>query len=367
MFCPRCAYQLPDGDRFCAGCGVPVTPPGSTPKLLFCVECGTSYHTAWKFCNACGKRLQTVPAESAPMSLPAFFVHSAPIPGPHQGESTALIEPPRSADSPPETTGPEVAAAPFTSELTSAQADSEEPKPPALNPPYARLALIAVALALTLSVSVFCIADDVARKHLYFEPLILLSLIAALMLVRPIRASHGALKRMGEGNGEIEMSRKRLRSYSILFGAVFSLTAALVGFLIGISGAESEKLLADYERFNTIGAQISKLRNSTELTLPAQLAMYDKLCAPVEEFQELSLRVKSELGPYDQRYPAAHTATEKWIQGMDHAVRRAELLQKQIETAKLIAHVESRLQYDAWHTQMQPILDEEKALDDLGN
>jgi hypothetical protein len=278
-----------------------------------------------------------------------------------------LVEPPNPADSLQETIEPELSAAPLQSEPIPPLVQAEEPEPPILNPPYARFAVVAITLGLSLSVLTFCIANDAARKHMYFGPLIFLSLIAALMLIRPIRSSHGALKRMEEGNGDVQTSRKKLRSRSIFFGVVFALTAGVVGLLVGISGAETEKLIADYERFKAIGDEISKLRNSTELTVPAQLAMYEKLGAPVKEFHEISVRVKSELGPYDEKYPVAHSATQKWIQDMDLAIRRADLLQKQIETAKLIEDVEPRLQYDAWRTQMQPLWDEENALDNSGN
>ena len=361
MFCPRCAFQLPDETKFCMQCGAPVTLPGATPKRLFCVECGSSYDSAWRFCNSCGNRLLAVDTDNTPLSPPLQSIPPASQLHTESAVQEAVSEEPVAADHLSERNDTPISAEPPLLEPVLGSAQTEF-RVSVLDRPYARFAAITMALALILSVVTFCVADDLARKHSYFGLLIFLAVFAALIVVRQFRSTYGTLKRMAEGDGKIKSTFKSLCSCSFFFGAIFASTAGLVGFLIGTSGAETEKLIADYQTFDTLGSEISKLRNSADLTVPAQLAMYDELGTPLKKFREAGAQVKSELVPYDQKYPASHVATQKWMQDMDIAIRRADLIQKQIEAAKVIEDIDPRLQYDAWHNQMQPLLDEERNL-----
>lgn len=363
MFCPRCAFRLPDEIGFCVQCGTPVTPPASLPKRLFCVECGSSYDASWKFCNTCGKCLMATPLPDAPPTgHPQFVSPEESTRPPHidSAEPPAVVEfPPPTPDFGVEMTGTEA----LHMEQTAVSAQLPEQSVVIPDPPYARFAAINLALSLCLSVLTFCVADDVARDHFYFGVLIFASVVLGLILIWPIRSLNRDLKQMGQTHHEFVLGRQRLRSRSIYFGALFMSVAGLIGFLIGKSGAETEKLVADYQRFATVGEEIGRLRNSAELTVPAQLVMYDKLEPTLKEFRAVALQVKSELGPYDEKYPASHQATQKWINDMDVAIRRGELIQKQIEAAKAIESVQPSQQYGAWRSQMQPLLEEEKALD----
>ena len=48
--CPKCNTPLPQGAKFCPGCGSPVQ------KSSFCVECGNQIPAGAKFCPNCGKQ-----------------------------------------------------------------------------------------------------------------------------------------------------------------------------------------------------------------------------------------------------------------------------------------------------------------------
>ena len=52
--CESCGAAVPDGARFCAGCGKPVQMPEVKPA---CSSCGKPVRVGQKFCNSCGHRL----------------------------------------------------------------------------------------------------------------------------------------------------------------------------------------------------------------------------------------------------------------------------------------------------------------------
>lgn len=233
----------------------------------------------------------------------------------------------------------------------------------AQHPPYARFAVLSTLISLCLSVVVFCSFNDLARSHLYFAPLIFISTVTALLLSWPIRATCDALRQMDSLADQMAAKRKKLRSVALFFCACFMFIGGLVGYFIGQSGAETEKLLADYGEFSKVGDHISELRSSAEVTVPAQLAMYEKLVIPLRKFRQTAVQVKSDLVPYDSKYPGSHESTQKWMNAMEFAIKRADILQKQIEIAKSIEQLDPEEQDIAWRTRMQPALDEETALE----
>ena len=52
MICPNCEAQVPDGERFCPHCGVPL---GDVHK---CPHCGAALLTGERFCGECGKPVE---------------------------------------------------------------------------------------------------------------------------------------------------------------------------------------------------------------------------------------------------------------------------------------------------------------------
>ncbi|MDG6220686.1 MAG: zinc-ribbon domain-containing protein, partial [Candidatus Thermoplasmatota archaeon] len=50
-FCPHCGAQLPQGAKFCSGCGKPVSAGNKCPK------CGADVAQGAKFCSGCGNQM----------------------------------------------------------------------------------------------------------------------------------------------------------------------------------------------------------------------------------------------------------------------------------------------------------------------
>ena len=49
--CPSCKTQIPEGAKFCPGCGSPVA------AAKFCMDCGQKLEASAKFCPNCGKKV----------------------------------------------------------------------------------------------------------------------------------------------------------------------------------------------------------------------------------------------------------------------------------------------------------------------
>jgi len=212
----------------------------------------------------------------------------------------------------------------------------------------------------------FAVADDVARRHFYFGPLIFFCALTALMVaVWPMHTTYVALQRAEAAEPEdqdLPQARAKLRSRSMLFGTLFALTAGLVGYLIGASGAATEKLVSDFRKFNDLGDRITEMRSSAEGTLASEFVAYGKLRGPVKEFRNIAKEIRTELTSYDARYPNSHDATKQWMDAMDAAVQRSDLIEKEIEVARRIENMPQDHWESTWQAEMQPLLDEEEAI-----
>lgn len=332
MLCPHCASSLPDGTDSCLHCGTPSVP--AAPLQALCAACGDPCDS--EFCDSCEKAL----------------LGGA---GLMQVRFTATSNQPSS-----------LTASIGAEEMISSPAIEELQKPPHPSPPYANFVVVTLVFLLCVSMIAFAAADDVARGHFYFAPLIFFCALTALMLaVWPMHITYAALKRSeaaNPANKDLPRARGKLRSRSMFFGALFTLTAALVGYLIGASGAATQKLVTDFRRFNEIGDRITEMRSSADSTLTSQLAIYEELSAPVKEFREVAKEVRAELGPYDEKYPISHERTKQWMDAMDAAIHRSDLIEKEIEVAKRISRMPPGDQDRTWQAEMQPLLEEEDAI-----
>jgi predicted amidophosphoribosyltransferase len=57
MICPICAFDNPEGVKFCGGCGKPQPP--------MCPACGFENPVGFKFCGNCGIQMISEPNQSA--------------------------------------------------------------------------------------------------------------------------------------------------------------------------------------------------------------------------------------------------------------------------------------------------------------
>ncbi len=63
MKCPNCNSELPEGAKFCTGCG---TPAATAQAASVCRSCGATLPPAAKFCTTCGTPAAAPAPESAP-------------------------------------------------------------------------------------------------------------------------------------------------------------------------------------------------------------------------------------------------------------------------------------------------------------
>ncbi|MCL5287357.1 MAG: hypothetical protein M1453_05100 [Acidobacteria bacterium] len=157
--------------------------------------------------------------------------------------------------------------------------------------------------------------------------------------------------------------RKKLAARLVFFSVVFIATGALVGFQIGTSGAETNQLIADLHKMSQLGDRISDARNAAARNVPSQIAMYQAIEADVQEFSVVLARLRTEVGTYDRKYPSQRETNSETIKSIEIGLKRAELLRKQIVVAKEIEPLDPDAQWEAWQTRMQPLLDQENALD----
>ena len=169
------------------------------------------------------------------------------------------------------------------------------------------------------------------------------------------------LKEFDVGKGA--MYRTKLRSRGIVFGVLFFGTAAVVGYGIGKSGDEATRMAHDFGEMSLVGDRISSARNAADRTVPAQLAMYKSIEADVEEFDSVLRKLQPELNVYDGKFPSQHGETAKSIHSIEIGLMRASILKRQIGLAKEIEAFDPASQWSAWQERMQPLLDEEGALD----
>lgn len=91
--CPKCGNKLNEGDKFCAGCGMPADEVKAAIKAAeeaakqpagpACPSCGATIAEGDKFCMNCGAKIEA-PAEPAPTDVPAEnpVQYAAPAPAP---------------------------------------------------------------------------------------------------------------------------------------------------------------------------------------------------------------------------------------------------------------------------------------------
>lgn len=137
MFCTQCGTQLPDGSKFCTGCGakIEVAPaPAAAPqpepaveeapvveetpaveaKKTFCTSCGRELPAGTKFCTGCGSKVEApvaAPQPEAKVEEPAPAAEETPVveeapkveETPAVEESVPAVEAPAAEPAPVET------------------------------------------------------------------------------------------------------------------------------------------------------------------------------------------------------------------------------------------------------------------------
>jgi hypothetical protein len=264
---------------------------------------------------------------------------------------------------PPINTTPDMAGAPSTEPaFTIASPCGEAAVTTGIDPPVVRFVLLALGTMMTVSVIAFAVADDIARSALSVWIPLLVAVFVLPFLVHHAGKTLGILKRLSVANEAVGQARTRLLKQSIVFGVLFAITASAVGYAIGSSGNETHQLLADEDRYSEIGKRIGQQRNSAASTVPAQIAMYDKLEPDVRAYATICATLHSELTAYDEKYPAQHQTTEVSLHNVDDEAKRAALLLQEIEVARRLNSLGDTQQGTVWQSDMKPLLDKEDAL-----
>lgn len=355
MFCSVCGSQQPATTKFCGECGsriqMELQPDLSfaeqvetTSPKRFCVNCGHPYDPSHKFCNSCGQPIAVAKAASP----------------------SQTISPPQTA-SPSHTVSPSQAVSPSQTVSGFAVAVAQQTEPPgelepvANVPPYARFALSSLALATMASVVAFNIADGAARDQWDHTASTTAAVAFFCLLGASVVRNWNKLKR--NVPSETDVARKKLLTRSIVFGILFISTGALMGFAVGTSGAETNQFIADSHQAVQLADRISASRTSAARTVPAQLAMYKAIEADVLEWDSVLKRMQHDLDVYDKKYPSQHQTTVTLMQSAEIGLKRSDLLRRQIALAKEIEPLPPEAQWSAWESRMQPLWDQETALD----
>ncbi len=232
------------------------------------------------------------------------------------------------------------------------------------NPPYAVFVSTLLGCLLLLSVVIFNAADAFARKRWNSRTSTLLATLGGCLLVG---ACWQAWKRLIAVEPETDLKLK-FRHHNVIvttvvFTLVFFAISATVGLVIGRNGAEMTQLATESNRMAALGRRISEGRNAAEATVPSQIMMYEKIEPDVQEWESSLGRLRADFAIYDAKFPDRHQETAKYIADVDVGLRRAALLKQQIAVAKAIKLFDAHEQWVGWQTRMQPLLDQDNALD----
>ena len=121
-------------------------------------------------------------------------------------------------------------------------------------------------------------------------------------------------------------------------------------------------MLTDLGRYAEIAKRIGDQRNAAARTVPAHIAMYEKLEPDVQAYASSCAALHSELIVYDAKYPAQHKDTETTLHEVDREASRAALLLQQIKVAQRLSYLDADRQWPVWQSDMKPLLDQEDAL-----
>jgi hypothetical protein len=211
------------------------------------------------------------------------------------------------------------------------------------------------------SVIAFNIADSLARKNWNSTSSTVAALVCAVVFFAPALMTWGNLRGVTLPEN-VRTSRKTLLIRSAGFGAAFVVTGFFLGAAIGTSGAETNRFIDDIKQMSSIGDRISHARNSAALTVPAQITMYKSIEADVTAWDSVLRKLRTDADIYNQKYPAQQEGA-KILSSVDVGIKRAEFLRRQIALAKEIEPLDPDAQWNAWRSRMQPMIDQETALD----
>jgi hypothetical protein len=225
---------------------------------------------------------------------------------------------------------------------------------------YAAFASQILACSLACSVFAFELAIGAAPGVHKLTVLSVAAVVAILLFGFSVRSWRGLKATDDASNVNY---RRKLAYLGGIFAVLFLLAAALSGRAIGKSGSEAAQLASDFDTMSNLGDRISNARGAVDRTIESHLKMYKNIEGDVNDFDVVLHRLRMEMSVYDDKFPAHHATTMKSIHSIELGIKRADLLKKQIVVSSEIELLNPNIRWDAWQLQMQPLLDEENALD----
>ena len=294
---------------------------------MFCVNCGSPYDVAHRYCNKCGHATTEI---NSPLQNLAT-----------KQESEALLP----ADPPNPTRIPadqgEVAAS-----------ESRD---------FYLLALWLILATFALFFLTCAIAINVTNSRHGFG-LALVSLIGMfvffVLAIRDFRRQRGLQPAQWA-----PASAGRIVFNGGVFALLLGGLGVALGIQIGASGSATEAYLADMKKFNQYGDRVTESRNAAPETISGQIAMYSSISADVTQLKPVADRLISEAHEYEGRYPAAKKIMDGNIAVFQKTSSRCNFLEREIRIADDIASMPPDLQVQAWRERMIPALKDEDSLD----
>jgi hypothetical protein len=231
-------------------------------------------------------------------------------------------------------------------------------------PPVLRFVLLELGIIFALSVVAFAVADDLSRAALSVWIPLMAAICALPFLLYYADRTRKIFKHLAIIDEAVRQAGKRLLRQGIVFALLFMITASIVGYAVGNSGRETQQLITDVNLQVSLANRIGDQRKSAVKIVPAQIAMYDKLETDVRAYASVCKKLQGDWTVYDGKYPASHKTTETSLHDVEIEVKRADLLLKQIQVARQLRSInDADQQWAGWQNDMQPLLDEENALD----
>jgi len=120
---------------------------------------------------------------------------------------------------------------------------------------------------------------------------------------------------------------------------------------------------ADLLDMRALGDRISKARVAADETVDGYVQMYISIEPDVDHLESVLNHLTGELATYDAKFPQQKQQTSETISGKNTELHRMALLKQQITVARIIENLDPNARIQVWRNQMQPLLDQEIALD----
>lgn len=198
MFCKNCGREIPEGARFCSGCGTPVSRPDTAPAAPEPDEAEPVVPVAEEAAPAAPQESEE-PRENTPPES------SEPEPQPVQDDLTAALEPPAPPAAPAE-----VAVAPLlevspAAQTAGAQSGGKPPIPRQKKGRGTALVLLAAAAVLVVAVLVFA-AVKLLPSGGGKENVVFLTDSNELMFRKDLKAKTRAVELTDDPSGLVQFS-----------------------------------------------------------------------------------------------------------------------------------------------------------------